>query len=159
MSKYFCWLLVIGWVLGIAYFSGQSSSKQDLRPFIEAHPAVVKVVREMPHVSFYYADRLVDNYKDPVQFIQMFIRKLVHFTIYGCLGILLLLATGGLKRLTPGRWILIGLLLLGVAAVDEFNQFLTPSRTGCIEDVIVDVSAYVLFGLVFVGTCQSSYAK
>lgn len=152
MNKAFYWLLVVGWVIGIANFSGQPSSEQDLRPFIQAHPAVVQMVQDMPRVSIYYAGRPLDSYKDPVQFIQMFIRKLVHFIMYGLLGFLLLLATGGLRGLSLWRWMLVGLLLLGGAAMDEFNQFLTPSRTGCIEDVIVDMSAYMLLGLVFVDT-------
>lgn len=147
MKKFWYVMLVLVYLLLICHFSNQSSSQQDLRPFIEEYPQVVEMVQEMPRVQFYYCNQVLDSREEPVQFIQMFIRKMVHLLMYGFLGILLLQATGGLRGVSLRRWFLVALLVLAAATFDEVNQISTPQRTGCREDVLVDLTGYFLFSL------------
>ena len=70
-----------------------------------------------------------------------YIRKSAHFTEY---GILALLAARVLRGRSAGllrtHWFGFSLLLvLAVAALDEFNQSFNPARTGSPYDVLLDV--------------------
>ncbi len=46
-------------------------------------------------------------------------------------------------------WILAGIFILTVAMLDEYHQSEIASRTGCVEDVIVDLCGYLLFTALF----------
>jgi len=147
MKEIMRWLLVLVCIAFIARFSNQPVGQQDLRPLIEQHPKIIKLVQKIPQVTFYYDDRLVDS-KDTVNFIHFMLRKLAHVTIYGTLGLLLLFAFSGTGRIKPWHWILTGFLVFGVASADEINQLNIPTRTGCKEDIILDFTGYLIFSLI-----------
>ena len=137
--------MVLACLIMIASFSRQPSQEQDLRPIISKHQNIIKLVQEMPQLKFHYAGRVVDSHEKTVDFIQFIIRKCAHLFLYGCFGILLVLATGGFRQLTWTRWLLLGLFLAAVAIGDEVNQSFASSRTGCIEDIMVDITGYIIF--------------
>ncbi len=76
-----------------------------------------------------------------------YIRKAAHFAEYAVLAFLAVraLAASHLYRL---RYALALLLVIGIAAIDEFHQSFEISRTGSILDVMLDISggsAMVIF--------------
>lgn len=135
------WLLVLLCFSVIAYFSGQPFAEQDLRPEIRRHPGVVEKVRELPPVRFSYSGQPVDNRRAPADFVQFWLRKGAHVVIYGALGLLLAAALGGMGK---KRWFLAGMILILVAALDEWRQTFVPGRTGRVVDVLVDLAGFVL---------------
>ncbi|NLG32644.1 MAG: VanZ family protein [Syntrophomonadaceae bacterium] len=152
MNKTVYWVMILACLIIIGFLSRQPSQEQDIRPIINRYKPLIEFVQEMPQVRFPYAGRIVDSWENPADFIQFIIRKLFHFTFYGFFGVLLIMATGGFYELKAIRWILAGVFLGAVAAGDELNQFYTPGRTGCIEDVIVDMLGYlVISSVIMVG--------
>lgn len=139
------WVIVVIWLLLIGYCSAQPFQKQDVSPYIAAHPRMVNLVQEMPLVEFHYADYLVNNHTKTVPFIQFLIRKLMHITFYGLFGLSLLAALPARGRKGPISWLIAAFLVLGVASLDEFNQYLSTTRTGCREDVAMDLFGFILF--------------
>lgn len=77
-------------------------------------------------------------------------RKLTHLVSYGIEGWLMLRAVRGERAGRNWRWLASALALTFlVAALDEGNQSRTPSRTGSIDDVAIDMigaALAVVFG-------------
>ena len=69
------------------------------------------------------------------------IRKLAHFTEYAVLGLLACRAFAGASGnfLRRHYYFAAGLLVLVVAASDEFNQSFNPERTGSPIDSMIDI--------------------
>ncbi len=141
------WILVLMCISMIFRFSNQPLSDQDLRPTIEKHPEIIKIVQKMPQIAFYYHDRLVESHEDTVSFIHFMLRKLAHLVLYGTLGLLILYGFNGTGKIKPTYWILTGFLVFAIACADEINQFNNPARTGCKEDIILDFTGFLIFSL------------
>lgn len=80
-------------------------------------------------------------------FTQFFVRKLAHFTTYFFLGFFL---TGAMKRLFRLKWtwpIFTWFMVVTMAALDEYHQFLTGDRTPSVHDVMLD-GAGGIFGII-----------
>ena len=135
--------MIIG---AIVYFSRQPFAQQDLSPLIRSNQQIITFVKEQPQVKFYYHHRLIDSHADTVAFIQFIIRKTVHFLLYGALGISLLIALTQ-ERPTFRNWLWAGIFVLLIAGGDELNQLQMQQRTGCIPDVILDGSGFVIISL------------
>ncbi|MGB9826428.1 MAG: VanZ family protein [Desulfofundulus sp.] len=148
-KQWWRWLLVGTCLLAIAYFSSQPFAEQDLRPEIWRHAGLVKRVRELPPVSFSYSGQLVDNRRAPADFIQFWLRKGAHVVIYGALGLSLAAALDGAGSGGRRRWVLAGVILVLVAALDEWHQTLVPGRTGRAVDVLVDLAGYTVLAFFF----------
>ncbi|MBP7416952.1 MAG: VanZ family protein [Pyrinomonadaceae bacterium] len=75
-----------------------------------------------------------------------YIRKAAHFTEYAVLAFLAVraLSISATVRLHKWRYILPLLLVTGIAAIDEFHQSFEISRTGSIQDVMLDISGGVV---------------
>ncbi|WP_152946161.1 VanZ family protein [Desulfofundulus thermobenzoicus] len=156
------WLLVGVCLLAIAYFSGQSFAEQDLRPEIRRHPRMVEKVRELPPVSFSYSGQPVDNRRAPADFIQFWLRKGAHVVIYGALGLSLAAALDGAGSGGRRRWMLAGVIVILVGALDEWHQTFVPGRTGRAVDVLVDLAGFVVlvfFFSLFVRFREKSFAS
>ena len=71
-----------------------------------------------------------------------FIRKCAHFAEYALLALWVIRALAGssLALLRRHRFSAAVLLVLAVAALDEFNQSFEPSRTSTVWDVLLDLS-------------------
>lgn len=103
--------------------------------------------KELQNIAFLYGGSEVSIVSLGYgQFIEFFLRKFAHFMSF------LLLAyawTYGLKSRLKEKWLLwiiVLLLCVSYAALDEFHQSLTPQRTPLLEDVLLD-STGALTGL------------
>ncbi|ORI31388.1 hypothetical protein BLL61_06870 [Lacticaseibacillus casei] len=75
------------------------------------------------------------------KFVEFFIRKSAHVSIFFLLGLGL---TQGTFMYQKNRWLHWPLMVLsctGVAAFDEFHQMLTGGRTPLFQDVMLDTAA------------------
>ncbi len=147
MKKFWNWVPVFICLAGIAHFSQQQFNQQDISPLIEQNERLVQMVQNVPAISFSYNNMIYDSHIDTVVFIHFLIRKLAHITIYGLFGILLLLATKASLKNIIIRWAAVGMIVLLVASADETNQLYNVGRTGCKEDILMDFTGYILFGL------------
>jgi len=80
--------------------------------------------------------------------LNVVLRKLAHFTLYGILGILtyLLLETYNLKF--KKRILLAHFCCLCYAVSDEIHQLFVPGRAGMVRDVLIDFSG-IIAGIAF----------
>jgi VanZ family protein len=139
------WLLALICIALIVYFSRQPFSQQDISPYIKKYPTIVTLVKTVPDIQFHYNGKLISSHANAVGFIQFIIRKAVHITIYGLLGLSLLFALKGKNKITWKSWLLTAIIVLAVASYDEITQLKTPQRTGCIPDVIMDFTGFLIF--------------
>ncbi len=149
MHQFWNWIIVLIFLAGITYFSQQQFNQQDISPFIEQNERLVSVVQDLPPIEFTYHNRVINSHTDKVAFIQFVIRKLAHVTIYGLFGLSLLLAARPSIKNSFIRWIIVGMLVLLVAGLDETKQLYSSGRTGCREDILLDFSGYVLISLIY----------
>jgi VanZ family protein len=151
VSKFLNWILVGIFLVGIIYFSQQQFYQQDISPIIEQNKRLVSAVQTLPPIEFTYHQRVINSHQDTVAFIHFMIRKMAHVFIYGCFGLSLLRALQPLAKSQLAIWILVGMVVLLLAGLDELNQFYSGGRTGCPQDILLDFSGYVLFSLVYFG--------
>ncbi|MDR7073208.1 VanZ family protein [Fictibacillus barbaricus] len=139
MKKFFIyWLPVILWAGMIFYASSQPYEKQDLRPTISQFLDMDFISSLFSTTVFNYAGDEVSIEKlGPAQFIEFFIRKGAHFSVYFGLGFLLFRAIK--LNLNKGLTFITSLVLaILYAASDEFHQSFTIHRTPHVEDVMLD---------------------
>ncbi|AOM83755.1 VanZ family protein [Salisediminibacterium beveridgei] len=100
-------------------------------------------------IEFTYAGSIVSLEAMGLDGLLRFLfRKAAHVILYGMLGYFLFL---GIRSISKRVGFVISTALLTViaaASLDEYQQSLTPTRSGLIEDVILD-SAAGLIGIVF----------
>ncbi|WP_047150853.1 VanZ family protein [Aneurinibacillus tyrosinisolvens] len=129
-------LLLIG---GIFFSSSQPYQKQDIRPEIRKYINEKEIAQRFAEVKFTYVHGEVSvNQLGAAGFIEFFIRKGAHFTLYFLLGFLMY---GALRGSGVGRGKrLVGSLLFMVlyAASDEIHQMYTANRTPLAADVLLD---------------------
>jgi VanZ family protein len=77
-----------------------------------------------------------------LQLAHFWVRKTAHFTAYGMLGFLSIRAfqRSSYAILKSWRFAFSLLLVALVAAADEINQSFLNSRTGALQDVLLDIS-------------------
>ena len=86
----------------------------------------------------------------PLQ-VEIFLRKMAHFTIYMILGILVM-SFINLFRFKKGEKIAITILAgLGYAAFDELHQSFVPGRTALLTDVMIDTIGVTIGCLIVLG--------
>ncbi|MCL6472482.1 MAG: VanZ family protein [Firmicutes bacterium] len=142
------YLIALICLTGIAYFSSQPFSEQDLRPALEQHQKVMRGVRELPEIKFHYGSQRVNSREDPADFIQFWIRKGAHVLSYGILG-LSLAAILSVKGLTGAKKILsASVLIVLVALADEWHQTFVPGRTGRAIDVALDLAGFLILAFI-----------
>ncbi len=98
-----------------------------------------------PLIEFFFPNASPDTF----QTIHFIIRKSAHFTVYGILSFLAIRAFR-LSGLAWKSFVLALVVVLAVAALDEFNQSFEPSRTSAVSDVFLDMSggsivAFIVF--------------
>ena len=81
---------------------------------------------------------------ETVKCLNVFVRKMAHFTEYALLGVSLILpiCLYNLKRKSVILLTLIICVLYSIS--DEFHQLYVPGRYGCLKDVIIDSSGALL---------------
>lgn len=124
-SKLFYWLPPLAWMAAIFYFSTDSFSGENTG----------SLLYDIFH--FVFPSLTYEQFR-PIHFV---IRKVAHFTEYGLLALLLFRAfrSGDAVR-WQWRWAVGAWLLVVVYALtDEYHQTFVASRTGTINDSMVDI--------------------
>jgi VanZ family protein len=140
LHKVFLWLPVILIVAGIFYSSAQPYQKQDIRPEISKYVDLEKVEEKWGHVKINYAGSEISiEKKGTANFIEFFIRKGSHFTVFFALGFFVCRAIRA--NSSTFRSALISFVLVAAyAAIDETHQNFTENRTPHVEDVMIDTA-------------------
>ncbi len=141
------WLPVIVWAGVIFYSSSQPYKKQDLKPTLTEYLPLHMIDSAFSWVKFDYAgDEVSIQHLGAADFVQFFIRKFAHFSVYFILAFLLYRAIR--QYLREGAAFILSLLITVLyAASDEFHQHFTGGRSPHVEDVILD-SVGGLIGLI-----------
>ncbi|RDW17006.1 VanZ family protein [Oceanobacillus arenosus] len=140
MRKYWYWLLPLGWMSVIYYSSGTPYENQDIKPLLGNFLDLSFLQPILGWISFTYHNSLVSVDVLGVDgFIEFFIRKGAHVTVFFLLVCLFYLAI----RKTIGlvfHWQMMYSFLLTVAyaILDEIHQGFTPNRTSYAGDVVID---------------------
>jgi VanZ family protein len=147
------WLPVILWAGVIFYASSQPYQKQDLKPALSQYINVKAIAPYIDHIKFNYAGEEVSVEKlGAASFIEFFIRKGAHFTVYFILAFLFYRAFRKGNDQPSKRALMFTLIFTILYAIsDEFHQSITPNRSPHLEDVTLDS-----FG-VLIGTFLSSW--
>ena len=139
------WLPVLLIAGGIFYSSSTPYGDQDIRPQINQLNGIYHFVEQFDFVHFSYAGKEISiNQLGSAGFVEFFIRKLAHFSVF-CL---LAFFTTRLVSVYRKKFYISGLLLtILYAASDEFHQSFTADRTPLVQDVVIDSCG------AFVGAC------
>ncbi|MFC0187315.1 VanZ family protein [Fictibacillus aquaticus] len=134
------WLPVIVIAGLIFYSSSQPYEKQNVQPEIEKYVNLNKVEKSFEDVKTNYAGSEISMERlGPASFIEFYLRKTAHFTVFFVLSFFLVRAfkwTG----LSAFRSFTRALLLASIyAALDETHQMFTSNRSPHFEDVILDI--------------------
>jgi len=81
------------------------------------------------------------------EFVVMVIRKSIHFSFYGSLGLFARNAALSAREKPAAAWRFALLLALAVACFDESRQLSVPGRGASLYDVMLDFSGAVTFNL------------
>ncbi|PYZ91730.1 hypothetical protein CR194_19100 [Salipaludibacillus keqinensis] len=100
----------------------------------------------LTRIDFTYAGSTVNLQSHGVDgLMEFFLRKGAHFFLFALLGFFVFLALFKLTRRSLSSFIIAMIVVIAYAALDEYRQTFIPSRSGLIEDVILD-TAGGLFG-------------
>lgn len=142
MKKITVFLLVALFI--VAYMSNASYEQQsitsELKYFLPNEPS--KEVLSHVELNFWGSPISIEEWGYH-SFIELLIRKATHFFGYGILGVLFLFFYRRLHWKLPS--ILAILSVAMIASLDEYNQSSIPSRTGAVQDVLIDVAGAIVF--------------
>jgi len=149
-EKWF-WCAVIIVEVILFYSSSMTYKQQTSVPFLEKYLINKPFYHSLTGIHFSYSGKVQSIANDGYfHFVEFFVRKGAHFSIYLVLGIFICLALYTyfgknyfLKVFVP--W----MMVTGLAAFDEFHQGLTGGRTPLVDDVILD-SIGSLVGIIIV---------
>ncbi|CAG9612145.1 hypothetical protein BACCIP111899_01317 [Bacillus rhizoplanae] len=138
--KWLFWIPVLLWIGVIFYSSSQPYTKQDMRSDITKYVNEEFVKEHFSWVSIDYGGGTpvsIAN-KGVGGFIEFFVRKGAHFTVFGILGALLYIALFqyGFRRKEAFQLAL--LLVAAYAGIDEIHQSFTGDRTPMWQDSVLD---------------------
>lgn len=126
-------------LIGLFISSSMTYHEQEMKPgFIDTHFKFVE--RIVGNWNIFYGGRWHNSQMDGgvAGMTQFVLRKFAHFSSYFLLGMFGYL---GLKRIFRISWIApiaAWLASIGLAAFDEYHQYLTGDRTPSVHDVILD---------------------
>ncbi len=139
MRKILLWISVIMIVVLLTYFSSQPYMEQDLQPFLAENFDTEWVRINFGSVKFFYAGSEVSVYAlGSPGFIEFFLRKGAHFSIFFTLGFFFYFAIRGKIGVSYKRILISFLFVLICAMLDETHQYFTEDRSPLMEDVILD---------------------
>ncbi|WP_156204238.1 VanZ family protein [Candidatus Syntrophocurvum alkaliphilum] len=140
--------LMFFWLGIIILVPNNELEKEYVYPVVQDSERIEQIVMTLPQIQFHYAGRFHDSYANPIEFAQFTMRKSAHMVLYGFLGLSFVWVLKGFGVNGLRSWIIAGLLVLAVAVADETHQYFTDGRTGCIEDVIIDVVGYIILAFI-----------
>ncbi|WP_141432886.1 VanZ family protein [Bacillus sp. 03113] len=134
-------------------FSAQTYQEQDMTPWLKdigEHP----VVHQLSGVKFDYGGKEISiKALGPAHFVEFFIRKGAHFSVYFILGLLTARALLSYVQSKKKAIFVSVLFCFLYACSDEFHQGFTGGRTPLFSDVLIDsaggLSGTLLFLWVF----------
>lgn len=150
-QKWFWGFVIL--IEAILFYSSSMTYKEQISvPFLERYLAGKPFYESLSKIGFTYSGKYQSVANDGYfKFVEFFIRKGAHFSIYLLLGVFLCLALYTyfnnnlfLKIFIP--W----MTSTGLAAFDEFHQGLTGGRTPLVDDVILDSSGALLGAIIVV---------
>jgi VanZ family protein len=123
----------------IFFFSSQPYEKQDLKPGLLSKVDLSFVEKTADNVSFEYATSEVSINQLGVQkFVEFFIRKGAHLSIFALLGFFFYRALK-YEGINTKNSIIFSLIFLAFYATsDEIHQHYTGNRTPLVQDVLLD---------------------
>ena len=140
-------IMLIVWAFIIFMFSQQPYKQQDLAPILVRLLEGRKSLGWLDRISFMFDGREVSvSYLGTVHFVEFFIRKGVHFSIFAVLGSLMFLLCHSLIK---NKWRMVAISWVSVvfyACLDEIHQYYTDGRSALWQDVVID-SVGGLFGI------------
>lgn len=145
MSKLYKWIPAILIMITIFLFSSQPYQAQNLKPEIEGTSIANSLAERLSGVNFDYAGKEVSVHTlGKAGFIEFFIRKGAHFSIFGLLGFTLVYAINIRRPRRPLKGCILAVLASFLyACSDEFHQSLTPDRTPLFQDVLIDTTGAI----------------
>lgn len=146
------WTLPILWMGIIFYSSATPYEKQDLKPFMSEYIDFSFLEPLVESISFTYHQSEVSVAALGINgFVEFFIRKGAHVTVFFILFWLFLIAFRKTAVIGIGKIIVLSSLLsITYAIFDEIHQGLTPNRTPYIGDVILDSVGVLLAALLYI---------
>lgn len=150
-KRFLYWLFPITW-MGVIYFaSAQPYQDQDIKPFLSELVDLNGLIPLVDWIKFtYHSSEVSVSALGIYSFVEFFLRKGAHFTVFFILILFFYLALSktinqGIKR----RLIIALILTVSYAALDEIHQGFTPNRTPYIGDVVIDTVG-ATFGLLMI---------
>ncbi len=152
MRKTLYWLLPLAWMGVIFHSSSTPYQEQDVKPLLSSYTDLSFLKPYLDSIVFTYHHSEVSVATLGVEgFIEYFIRKGAHVTVFLLLMLLLYVAFRKTTTLTINKclgWSLFTTVLY--ASFDEIHQGFTPNRTPYIGDVVLDtVGALIGVGLIY----------
>lgn len=136
--KIFKIILIIAWMITIFIFSSQqgTESGDTSRKFTVAIIQIITGKSLAPNDPF-------------IEGVQLFVRKMAHFSIYAVGGFLIMNYAYTTKR-TAKQKILYSIVAGGAYAItDEIHQFFVPERSAQILDVGIDTAGVIIGVLIY----------
>ncbi|WP_404454341.1 VanZ family protein [Virgibacillus necropolis] len=154
MKKYTYWLLPICWMGVIFYSSSTPYQEQDIKPFMSEYLDFSFLIPIVEGISFSYHHSQVSVAALGINgFIEFFVRKGAHVSVYLILMCLFYLACKQTLRISFKARLAISFILTSLYAVtDEIHQGFTQNRTPYAGDVGLDVfgALIALVAIVFI---------
>ncbi|MBO9129984.1 VanZ family protein [Bacillus sp. 165] len=133
------WLPVLLWAGMIFYSSSQPYGKQDMRSTITQYIDESTVEHLFSWVHFTYGESEVSvEARGASGFLEFFLRKGAHFTVFFVLGVLICRALRGYGTERRKVFLFALLLTAGYASFDELHQSFTADRTPMWQDSVLD---------------------
>ncbi|MFJ7974821.1 VanZ family protein [Peribacillus sp. NPDC096379] len=146
-------IVLLLWASCIFYFSSQPYEEQNLQPFLGKYlEGNTSLENMLSWIVFSYAGHEVSVQNQGLAgFLEFFIRKTAHLSIFFVFGFL---AVAALRYFSKRRVFTFGVPLLCVliyACFDEIHQHFTGGRTPLWQDVVIDTIGGLLGILFFHG--------
>jgi VanZ family protein len=147
IKSQYVWLTITIIVLSMLFMSSSTPyEKQSLvSPLERLFSGHQPFKAQLSGISFNWGGPVSIQAKGYYNFIEFFLRKAAHFTIFGLLGLSL---WHNLKDFTSLIRFIVPItitLVMIFAGLDEFHQSLTPSRTPMWQDVALDTFGGIVF--------------
>lgn len=156
MKKYTYWLLPISWMGVIFYSSATPYQEQNIKPFMSEYLDFSFLTPIVDGISFSYHHSQVSVAALGINgFIEFFVRKGAHVSVYLILMCLFYFACKKTMRLSFKTRLIISFILTSLyAAIDEIHQGFTRNRTPYAGDVGLDMFGALIALVAIVLFCK-----
>lgn len=132
------------WITVIFLFSGQSSEEQSIQPSLQQVISEERLSSFIPDFTITYGEIYIEAKREPYRLIEFLFRKSVHVIAYGLLALFAYLALRPFISRISWKVTLSLVVVLLVAIGDEWNQSTVATRTGAVQDVVLDLAGGIL---------------